>query len=927
MYTNGTKTVDTPSNQNTAHQKELAQLAQDSVLEPALSTKILEAIDMLVVVLSAQGQIVWVNPACERFTGFALVEVQGQCLWDILIPPEQVANAQEVFHKLVLDQHPSHSENQWLTHDGQQRLLAWSNTVVQDSAGNVTHVIGMGQDITQSRQAEQAQYKREALLHALFDTISDSIMVWDQYYTYLYVNQVATSYFGIPSEQVCGKHIHDGLSHMPDVLGLCLSRIDQVFATGEPLAVEDTFAIGDRWVTSTSTWSPIRDAQGDIFAVSVVYRDMTEQREAEAALRSTSERLEFALEGSNTGVWDWYITTNGAYLSPRYKHMLGYTPDELPDTPESWFHNIHPQDVPHVQQILQDYLEGRSKVYEVEYRLRHKSGEWLWMVSRGEVVDRTDQGQPVRMTGTITDITARKQIEDELRMTSERLQFALEGGNMEVWDWNIPTNVAYLSPRYKEMLGYGPDKPLDTPELWFSINHPDDISRVQQVLQDCLEGHNKVCEVEHRMQHISGEWVWVLSRGKVVEHDNQGQPVRMTGTITDISARKRIEDELYIANERLEFALEGSNMGVWDWYMATQKAYFSPHYKRLLGYTPDELPNTPETWFNNIHPEDVTRAQQSLQDYLEEHSGVYEIEHRLRHKSGEWLWMLGRGKVVEHDDQGRPLRMTGTNTDISERKRAEGELRLFQAMFENASDPIAIVRASDGIITHYNRAYRTQYRCGDEHLEQPISVIVAPQDQAQLPGILEQIKEQGIWQGQLTHVRQDGVTFPALESCFTINDGLDNVVSMVGIVRDITDVLEARLQQQRIEAQQLAIRELSTPLLPISDTTVIMPLIGSIDSARAQQIMEALLEGVAAHKASIALLDITGVQVIDTQVAHALIQAAQAAQLLGAQVVLTGIQPQIAQTLVHLAVDLRGIVTRSTLQAGIAYAFQGKTTR
>ena len=102
-----------------------------------------------------------------------------------------------------------------------------------------------------------------------------------------------------------------------------------------------------------------------------------------------------------------------------------------------------------------------------------------------------------------------------------------------------------------------------------------------------------------------------------------------------------------------------------------------------------------------------------------------------------------------------------------------------------------------------------------------------------------------------------------------------------------------------------------------------MPLIGSIDSGRAQQIMETLLEGIASHKASIALLDITGVQIIDTQVAHALIQAAQAARLLGAQVVLTGIQPQIAQTLVHLAVDLSGIITRATLQAGIAYALQG----
>lgn len=128
------------------------------------------------------------------------------------------------------------------------------------------------------------------------------------------------------------------------------------------------------------------------------------------------------------------------------------------------------------------------------------------------------------------------------------------------------------------------------------------------------------------------------------------------------------------------------------------------------------------------------------------------------------------------------------------------------------------------------------------------------------------------------------------------------------------------LQNQLIEAQRAAIRELSTPLIPISDHIVVMPIIGTIDSGRAQQIMETLLEGIARHHSDVAILDITGVQVVDTQVANALIRAAQAVKLLGARVILTGIRPQIAQTLVQLGVDLRGITTHSTLQAGIAAA-------
>jgi rsbT co-antagonist protein RsbR len=126
--------------------------------------------------------------------------------------------------------------------------------------------------------------------------------------------------------------------------------------------------------------------------------------------------------------------------------------------------------------------------------------------------------------------------------------------------------------------------------------------------------------------------------------------------------------------------------------------------------------------------------------------------------------------------------------------------------------------------------------------------------------------------------------------------------------------------EETIQAQNAVLAELSTPLIPISDQVVAMPLIGSVDSRRAQQVIETLLQGIAASGARVAILDITGVPVVDTQVADALIRAAQAVKLLGAQVVLTGIRPEVAQTLVGLGTDLRGIVTRSSLQSGIAYA-------
>ncbi|MEM8536092.1 MAG: STAS domain-containing protein, partial [Chloroflexota bacterium] len=127
-----------------------------------------------------------------------------------------------------------------------------------------------------------------------------------------------------------------------------------------------------------------------------------------------------------------------------------------------------------------------------------------------------------------------------------------------------------------------------------------------------------------------------------------------------------------------------------------------------------------------------------------------------------------------------------------------------------------------------------------------------------------------------------------------------------------------RLQEEIIRVQAATLEQLSTPLIPLNDHVVVMPLIGTMDDRRTQQVLETLLHGLSDTQADIAILDITGVGVVDTQVAQGLIQAAQAAQLLGARVVLTGIRPEIAQTLVGLGIDLSTIVTHSTLQSGIA---------
>jgi anti-anti-sigma regulatory factor len=188
-----------------------------------------------------------------------------------------------------------------------------------------------------------------------------------------------------------------------------------------------------------------------------------------------------------------------------------------------------------------------------------------------------------------------------------------------------------------------------------------------------------------------------------------------------------------------------------------------------------------------------------------------------------------------------------------------------------------------------------------------------------------EIFEQGYWSNRMPAQRPDGSTWLCHNTCYFFQTPDSEEAQWVAFYRDVTEQVRSEqqqreLQEQIIAAQDAALRELSTPLIPITDGVVAMPLIGSIDSKRAQLVIETLLSGVAKTRANTAIIDITGVSVVDTQVANALLRAAQSIKLLGANAILTGIRPEVAQTLIGLGVDLSGISTCATLQSGIAEA-------
>ncbi|NOK62696.1 MAG: Anti-anti-sigma regulatory factor (antagonist of anti-sigma factor) [Chloroflexi bacterium AL-W] len=271
-----------------------------------------------------------------------------------------------------------------------------------------------------------------------------------------------------------------------------------------------------------------------------------------------------------------------------------------------------------------------------------------------------------------------------------------------------------------------------------------------------------------------------------------------------------------------------------------------------------------------------------------------------------------------------------TNKQILTDQR-ESESR-FQQMADNIGQVFWMMDAQTRQIIYVSPAYEHIWGRSCESLYADVNSLIDaihPDDRIQVMETIANLGSNEVQNNQYRILLSDDSIRWIADRVVPIRDENGIVYRFAGSATDITEqkqseVERQELQEQIIRVQAATVAELSTPLIPLSDDVLVMPLIGTIDSQRAQGIMDSLLSGIATHSAAVVILDITGVSVVDTQVAQALIRAAQAVKLLGALVIMTGIRPEIAQTLVNLGVSLQDMITLSNLQDGVKYALGRK---
>ncbi|NEU71524.1 PAS domain-containing protein [Hassallia byssoidea VB512170] len=386
------------------------------------------------------------------------------------------------------------------------------------------------------------------------------------------------------------------------------------------------------------------------------------EQDREIALRHNEQ---FELAAVNCLFYDWEISRGTVERTQGLTTLLGYTQQEASPTQKWWQQLVHPDELQRVDEEFKISL-AKGDRYKIEYRVRHKDGRYVWLQDRG-FVERDADNRTVRIVGIIIDISDRKKTEADLQQSEERIRLATTAANLGMWFWDLTTDELIWTSKCKELFGF----PLDTTityELFLNTLHPEDRQRTDEAVSSAL-ARKLDYDIQYRAVWADKSVHWLAAKGRGF-YDVFDKPIRMMGTVQDISERKQAEETLRQSEERYRFLADTIPEMVWTTNAEGLATYVNQRWQEYTGLNLEETVGY--GWRKVLHPDDLEKSVQLWTEALS-NGTPYEIEHRyLRVADGTYRWHLVRGLPIK-DDQGRIIKWFGTCTDIHQQKQIDEE--------------------------------------------------------------------------------------------------------------------------------------------------------------------------------------------------------------------------------------------------------------
>ena len=436
-------------------------------------------------------------------------------------------------------------------------------------------------------------------------------------------------------------------------------------SAGETIQYEETLELPD----GTSHWqtklTPVTE-DGTVTRIIGVARDITDQKERERERRAMARRFETVLETMSTAVF--LKSTDGEYylMSRACRELLGIDDEDITGLTDE---DIFPPDV--VEQVRTDdrTVAETDEMIEIEETVPTKSGDSIRLTRKSPVYD--ESGEITAICGVSTDITEQKEREQEIERLKERLNLAVDGANLGVWDWEMTTDRVEFNDQWAEMLDYSPEEIDPHLEEWEQRVHPDDLGPVEDALERHIAGDTDYYDTEHRMRTADGSYKWIRDVGRIVAHDQDGEPTRAVGIHLDIDDRKTSERQL--KQERDMFTQGPAVVFKWREVQDWPVEYVSENVEDVFGYTVEELQSGAITSADLIHDADRERVFREVKANTQE--GVDSFSHepyRVVTADGSVRWVLDYTRNIWQDSE--ITHRLGYLVDITEQKRREQEI-------------------------------------------------------------------------------------------------------------------------------------------------------------------------------------------------------------------------------------------------------------
>lgn len=386
------------------------------------------------------------------------------------------------------------------------------------------------------------------------------------------------------------------------------------------------------------------------------------------ALEKKNKQFDLAIRGSKDGIWDIDLVTGETYMSQTWLDIFGYEASGEPWSYGDWMSLVHPDDQVWMQQNLDDFIASGQGTNDVEYRMLHAKGHYVWVLSRSAIeVDAT--GKAVRIAGSDTDITERKIHEHILAQNELQYKTLVNNLSEVVFEADADGQLIFLNKAWEDLTGYSVEESLGRNGGWFLDESTQaDIPAFQNQLNNS-KGQFNSFEVKYR--HKQGQLVWASIKAKRT-YNEAGERIGTTGTITNITEQKRAAEELRLSESKYRLISENITDIITQHDEKGVIKFVSGSIKDLLNYEPEEmLGHIP---FDFIHPDEMNYIQENAYAKLLDGAEHIRVQYRIRHKNGHYIWVESLTKFIRSEDGRTVLAIQVSTRDISANKKAELEI-------------------------------------------------------------------------------------------------------------------------------------------------------------------------------------------------------------------------------------------------------------